>query len=372
MRSAIQWNRELSAEKISEAGFGYTELYFDMEDCLHIEEALEEQCREIERAGLAAAGIAVPLQALRNEYMFSRLLAAVDRKHIQYITIDTRSNEPLASGVRQELPGLLEKYQSRLEKMQTDFYIENGYAELPSGIFTENAYSDARKLRTLVQELNTRYHTNRYKIAWNIGYANLLQKNLPEEIPLYEGVIGLVHINDNDGYTNQKQMPFTFTVGRGTLSTKWYRIIGQLVRSHFDGWMTADTAGLWARTPKELHLSMLQLLDACFRAWEDQFQLENWLEQPEKKLILFGSGNMAQDYMKEWGEKYPPVCLVDNDPSKWGKRRFGAEIIPPQKLLDIPQENINLLICNMYYDEIKEQLDGMGVSYRCYMDHYYF
>lgn len=81
-----------------------------------------------------------------------------------------------------------------------------------------------------------------------------------------------------------------------------------------------------------------------------------------KKIILFGSGMMFEDYMKKWGNRYRPAFLVDNDENKWERSRMGIEIKPPKAILEIPAEKRHLIICSFYYKEIEKQLQEMGIT----------
>lgn len=87
-----------------------------------------------------------------------------------------------------------------------------------------------------------------------------------------------------------------------------------------------------------------------------------------KKIILFGSGMMFEDYMKKYGRKYRPAFLVDNDDSKWEKSRMGIEIKKPEAILEVPENRRKLIICSFYYPEIEKQLQAMGVKdYQIYV-----
>lgn len=89
-----------------------------------------------------------------------------------------------------------------------------------------------------------------------------------------------------------------------------------------------------------------------------------------KQIILFGAGMMLDDYMQNWGSRYRPDFLVDNDESKWGRKRYGIEIKAPHAILDIPLEKRRLIICSFYFKEIEKQLEEMGVSdYQVYIQH---
>lgn len=87
-----------------------------------------------------------------------------------------------------------------------------------------------------------------------------------------------------------------------------------------------------------------------------------------KKIILFGTGLMFEDYMEKWGKKYPPEFLADNDKNRWGRKRLGIPVRPPEEILKIPEEKRRLIICSFYYKEIQKQLEQMGIrDYRVYI-----
>lgn len=89
-----------------------------------------------------------------------------------------------------------------------------------------------------------------------------------------------------------------------------------------------------------------------------------------KKIILFGSGKMFEDYMQKWGARYRPAFLVDNDENKWGRRRMGLEIKSPKSIFEVPEKERRLIICSFYYKEIQKQLEDMGINdYRIYVQH---
>ncbi len=87
-----------------------------------------------------------------------------------------------------------------------------------------------------------------------------------------------------------------------------------------------------------------------------------------KKVILFGSGMMFEDYMKKYGARYRPAFLVDNDENKWGRRRMGIEICRPEEIAKVPENKRRLIICSFYYREIISQLNKMGIyDYKVYV-----
>lgn len=120
----------------------------------------------------------------------------------------------------------------------------------------------------------------------------------------------------------------------------------------------------------------MQLAKATAEYFKWQIGIENLLKE-NKSIVLFGAGNMCRNYMKCYGEKYPPLFTCDNNPKLWGTEFCGLEVKPPESLNTI-SEDCMILICNIYYREIEQQLRDMGISNRIkffsdeYMPSFYF
>jgi len=91
-----------------------------------------------------------------------------------------------------------------------------------------------------------------------------------------------------------------------------------------------------------------------------QIEIERLLKKYQSR-VLFGAGNMCRNYMKCYGEQYPPLYTCDNNNSLWGTDFCGLEVKPPENLKQLP-EDCAIFICNIYYREIKQQLDNMGIK----------
>ena len=102
-------------------------------------------------------------------------------------------------------------------------------------VYIDNAYSEVSFLAETIDRLNREARTECFGACLDTGSGNLLGKNLCGMIEHLGPRIGLLHAGDNDGRTRQCQMPYTFTRGRGELSTDWYGIIGALAMCGFKG-----------------------------------------------------------------------------------------------------------------------------------------
>ena len=86
---------------------------------------------------------------------------------------------------------------------------------------------------------------------------------------------------------------------------------------------------------------------------------------------------MCRNYMKCYGNQYPPLFTCDNDPGLWGTEFCGLTVKTPESLRDLPESCV-IFICNIYYREIERQLKDMGIRNRIaffndeYMPSFYF
>lgn len=369
VKTGIQYIEGLSIKDVVESGFEYIELCMNELDKLDI----------IKAQGGRIAGINVRLMTMLasetgDKEILDENAVKIFRKVITYakdgicayIVINTEGVNNTAV-----LEQLVSESEEFLKNSDISIYIENGY-KYECGRYYHNEYSDGRKLVSLIGRLGILCPWVEWKIGLSVGHTNLLGINLKDMVRVCGKLIGVVHINDNDGLSDQHQMPYTFTTGRGVLSTDWSRFIGALYRQQFDGYIIFDNNGTFARTPQKLHKVMLELMCACVDEWKENcFNAEVYLGQKGKKLILFGSGRMAETYMDYWGERYKPDFVVDNNSQRWGQQFMGVPIKSPETILDIPVQERNVWICNLNYDIIGKQLDNMGIEYKCYRDLYF-
>ena len=82
-----------------------------------------------------------------------------------------------------------------------------------------------------------------------------------------------------------------------------------------------------------------------------------------KSIVLFGTGRFFDRYMEVFGDIYPPVFAVDNDPNKWGTTKAGIEIRSPELIKKQPDEYF-VVVCAKGYSDIINQLNSYEVDYR--------
>ena len=383
--SSIQYHEKLSVDDVREAGFGCIEINYskikeiklggtDSKNIVKNSEAADDTegseeamiaSRILQDIGMPVCGIVIGVEELLKED-FSGIKQITQSMGVPYLVLDTRN---FADGGR--LDGWVEQNQELLQEIPFSIYLENGYYITEEKAYRCGFYSELSNLKNSVLQYNELCGEGKFGLCLNVGHANLTGKNLRTFVEEAGEMLKMVHMNDNDGFHDDHQMPLTFTTGRGARSTDIYRLIGALTRAKFRGWMVFDTKGLFERCPQPLQKGFLRLMQSLIHEWEEQMMLELKLNQPRQQLILFGTGKMAYNYMCEWAHKYRPAFMVDNNSALWGQERYGIPIRKPEAILEVPEDQRNVFICNQYYGPVSEQLEKMGVAYQLYNDNYY-
>lgn len=353
MKRGIQYQNELSIAELEKSGFHDIEVPYGTD------------LKQFEQSTLKIVGVILRLRELTT-IVFEKALTYTKKCKAEYLVLDTREVSE-----KEVLQKLISTSIRKITGSDVDIYLENGYISGKDGKICYSDYSETKDLSVMVKEFNNMTGKKNFGICVNMGYVNLLVQNVRRVMEYAGDDLKLVHMNDNDGFSDQHQMPYTFTTGRGDRSTDLYRAIGALIRMKYQGYLVFDTIGVFKRIPGQVQGAFLNMLNSIEKLWEEEFSFEEKLNQPNKKLVLFGAGVMAGKFIHMWGDKYPPVFLVDNNKDVWGTKRGGFEIKSPDAILEIPSEQRNVLICNMYYDEIGKQLKEMGIEYQCFWDQYY-
>lgn len=210
-----------------------------------------------------------------------------------------------------------------------------------------------------IDRLNEAVGDERFGFCMDVGVCNLCGQNM------YDFIIGLgnrlkaVTVRDCNGRQESAMLPFT-SVYRGNSQTDWQNLIRGLREISFDGVLIMDIRDTVAAFSHLLRPEILRLSKkiADFLKW--QIEMEMRLKKYPSR-VLFGAGNMCRNYMKCYGDKYPPLYTCDNDKSVWDTKFCGLTVKNPQNLKELP-EDCAIFICNIYYHDIREQILEMGVK----------
>lgn len=236
--------------------------------------------------------------------------------------------------------------------------IRNQYKTF-NGRFVRGELSDAYTLRRFVEELNKRTGDARFGICMDIGVCNICGQKQFDFATALGDKIKAVIIRENNGISDSAMIPFSIA-DRNVAGIDWNSLIRGLRTIDFDGELICDFTHsqivLTRLLSQDLLLYAKKMID--FIVW--QISMERVIKKYDKR-VMFGAGNMFSNYMKCYGEAYPPLFTCDNNRSLWGTVVDGIEVKNPEELRNIPEDCV-IFLCNTYYSEIEEQLREMGIQ----------
>lgn len=234
--------------------------------------------------------------------------------------------------------------------------LENQYRTFNGGII-RGILSNEKESNQWIDRLNDLAGEERFGFCMNVGTCNLCGQNMQEFVLSLGNRIKAVVLRDGNGRDVASLLPFT-AVSNRQCQTDWLSLIRGLREIGFDGGLILDIEDTAAAFSPFLKPQLLSLTKAVAEYISWQIKIESQLKK-YKSIILFGAGNMCLNYMKCYGEKYPPRFTCDNNSKLWGSTFCGLEVKAPEALKDIPSD-WGIFICNMYYREIEKQLRDMG------------
>lgn len=236
--------------------------------------------------------------------------------------------------------------------------LENLYKDI-SGHPVRGVCSDGRIASEWVDRLNEEAGEERFGFCMDVGTCNLCGQNMYDFILALGSRIKAVVLRDNNGNQDNALLPFT-TADHGKLRTDWLKLLRGLREICFDGFLILNMADSAAAVSPILRPGLLRYAKSVMDYFKWQIEIENLLKKHPSR-VLFGAGNMCRNYMKCYGEQYPPLYTCDNNEKLWGTEVCGLVVKPPETLKELPAETA-IFICNIYYREIEEQLRGMGIQ----------
>lgn len=210
-----------------------------------------------------------------------------------------------------------------------------------------------------VDKLNKEAGAEVFGFCADMGICSLCGSDIHELITMLGSRVKAVILRDCDGRNDQALMPFS-CVQRGESQTDWMGLIRGLRDIDFDGELIVNCADTARAFSPLLRPTIFQLAREVGDYIRWQVQLEQNLKKYQS-IVLFGAGNMCRNYMKCYGEQYPPLFTCDNNPKLWDTEFEGLTVKNPEELRNLP-DDCGVYICNIYYREIETQLREMGIK----------
>lgn len=228
-----------------------------------------------------------------------------------------------------------------------------------NGHFVRGENCDALEVVETITRLNEEKGKEEYGVCLDIGVCNICGQNMYEFIISLGSSLKAVIFRDNSGNRDEWLLPFA-SVADGKSNTDWRAVICGLRKIDFDGTLILDYSDSIYALPLQLRSKYIEFVKTVGEYFKWQIEQEKVLKQYDKR-VLFGAGNMCRNYMKCYGEDFPPLFTCDNNSKLWGAMLEGIEVKNPEELRNIPQD-CAIFICNVYYKEIEEQLRKMGIQ----------
>lgn len=244
------------------------------------------------------------------------------------------------------------------EKEETRILLTN-QCRSQSGRLSRGICSDGVQAARWVDALNREAGQERFGFCLDMGICNLCKQDVQGMALSLGRRIRAVILTENDGEHMARLLPFTSAYMRRS-TMDWLGLIRGLRRTGFDGFLILETTDTTVTFSPLLQPSLAPVYGALLDYFALQIGIENDLKKYER-IVLFGAGNMCRNYMKCYGEKYPPLFTCDNNPKLWGSRFEGLEVKNPEELRGLP-EDWGVIICNIFYREIESQLRAMGIG----------
>ncbi len=270
---------------------------------------------------------------------------------------------PLFAGVPdKELWEVNRRYYLRLageaKKNDVRILLENQCRDV-NGHLVRGVCSSGIEAAEWVDTLNREAGEERFGFCVDAGACNLCGQNMYDLVFALGERIKAVILRDCDGANESSLLPFT-CVRQGQPQTDWLNLIRGLRGSGFDGELIMDFRDTAAVFSPILRPELVRMAKSVADYFKWQIEIENLLRKYPAR-VLFGAGNMCRNYMKCYGEKYPPLFTCDNNRALWESEFCGLKVRDPECLKELPAD-CAVFICNIYYREIEEQIRNMGLS----------
>ena len=236
--------------------------------------------------------------------------------------------------------------------------LENCYRNI-NGHLVRGVCSDGKIVSEWIKKLNGELKEERFGFCMDVGTCNLCGQNMYDFAISVKECLKTVILRDCDGNRNNAMLPFTCVNG-GKSQTDWLNFFRGMREIDFDGELVINCMGQASALSPILKPAILNFAKNIAEYCKWQIEIENLVKKYPSR-VLFGAGNMCRNYMKNYGEKFPPLFTCDNNSKLWGTSFCGMEVKNPEELRKLP-EDCAIFICNIYYREIEEQLRKMGIS----------
>lgn len=242
----------------------------------------------------------------------------------------------------------------RLAKVNSICILLENQCENVNGHIVRGMCADSSMTVRLIDELNHELGSESFGFCLNTEACDLCGQDMAEMTVEFGKRLKAVLVKECDDVYRVGRLPCV-----GGSNRKWYALIQGLRKIEYDGMLIMDAGDALRGFSHLLRPQLYTIIKSVsdFFCW--QIEIEKQLKRYPTR-VLFGAGKMCQNYIKYYGELYPPLFVCDNNSRIWGTQVCGLDVKSPEALRNL-SEDCWVIICNVFYEEIKKQLIAMGV-----------
>lgn len=223
-----------------------------------------------------------------------------------------------------------------------------------NGHLVRGMCTDISATSKLIDVLNKELDSEAFGFCLDTAVCSLCGQDMGEMILELDKRLKAVLVREGDGIHEMGRLP---SIGGSNMG--WLSLVRGLRQIEYDGLLIMDAGYTLQQFSHLLRPQIYPLIKsvADFFCW--QIEMEKQVKKYPVR-VLFGAGKMCQSYMKCYGQSYPPLFICDNNPQLWGAKVCGLDVKSPESLQQLPKD-CGVIICNVFYEEIADQLGAMGI-----------
>lgn len=267
--------------------------------------------------------------------------------------------QPLFSGIR-KVDSWQEnyKYYFELGKLaqvnHVSILLENQCSNI-NGHLGRGMCADVDFTSRLIDALNQEFHYEIFGFCLDTGACSLCGQDMGAMVVGLGGRLKGVLLRKCAHVCEKSWLP---SISGNNM--EWLGLIRGLRKIDYDGLLIMDAGDTLQAFSHLLRLQMYPVIKSVtdFFCW--QISMEQQIKNSSAR-VLFGAGKMCRNYLEYYGQLYPPLFICDNNSGLWGTKIGDLDVRPPGDLQKL-SDHCSIIICNVFYQEIADQLKSMKIE----------
>ena len=139
----------------------------------------------------------------------------------------------------------------------------------------EGRLSNAADACRMIDILNGEAQGDYFGFCFDIGHANLTNRNVKEFVKELGARLTIMHLHDNDANQDLHMIPYTYLSSPSTHVCDWQGFIEGLKEIEYKGVICFETFRIFSVFPPAVHEQVLKLISAIGRYWADFIEEKN-------------------------------------------------------------------------------------------------